>query len=213
MTTPQSLWPSGEEHGLKYLKAATDRLQAQAAKSSSSLFDMLRPSSTPVVASASQAAVTGTKKAKTAATAVGTTPASSTQYKRGQLKDKELEDVLKQAGFKGKALQVAFGIAKRESSGNSKAYNGNTGTGDNSYGLFQINLLGSLASRVKQYGLSGPDDFFDPLTNAKVAYKMSKGGKDFGAWAWGPNAYRTSADLNQRVVSNARDYYGSASLL
>lgn len=70
-------------------------------------------------------------------------------------------------------------------------------TGDQSYGLFQINMLGNLGpSRRKQYGLSSNDDLYDPLTNAKVAFRLSKGGTDFGAWGVGPNAYRQTAPLN-----------------
>ena len=104
---------------------------------------------------------------------------------------------LQAVGFKGDALRTAWAIGMRESGGNPKAYNGNAGTGDKSYGLFQINMINSLGpARRKQYGLKSNEELFDPLVNAKVAYKMSKGGKDFGAWAVGPNAYRHSAQLD-----------------
>jgi cell wall-associated NlpC family hydrolase len=101
-----------------------------------------------------------------------------------------LIQTLQQAGFKGPALQSAWAIAMRESGGNPQAFNGNTKTGDRSWGLFQINTLGSLAGRVKQLGLKSEHDLLDPLTNAKAAFVMSKGGTDFGAWAVGPNAYK-----------------------
>jgi cell wall-associated NlpC family hydrolase len=108
--------------------------------------------------------------------------------------DRSLVNVLAQAGFRGKALQTAFGIAKRESGGRAEAFNGNTGTGDRSYGLFQINMLGSMGpARRQQFGLRSDDDLFNPLTNAKSAFRMSNGGKDFGAWGIGPNAYRSGA--------------------
>src|SRR4051812_17631570 len=98
---------------------------------------------------------------------------------------------LRAAGFKGEALRQAWAISQRESGGNPAAYNGNAGTGDQSYGLFQINMLGGLGpARRKQYGLSKNEDLLDPATNARVAYQMSKGGTDFGAWAVGPNAYK-----------------------
>jgi len=104
---------------------------------------------------------------------------------------------LQQAGFKGDALRTAWAIAKRESSGRPEAYNGNAGTGDKSYGLFQINMLGNLGpSRRKSYGLKADEDLLDPATNARVAYAMSKGGKDFGAWGIGPNAYRKMPALD-----------------
>jgi murein DD-endopeptidase MepM/ murein hydrolase activator NlpD len=98
---------------------------------------------------------------------------------------------LQAAGFKGEALRQAWAIMNRESGGRAAAYNGNTGTGDQSYGLFQINMLGNLGpARRKQYGLKSNNDLLDPATNARVAYQMSKGGTDFGAWAIGPNAYK-----------------------
>jgi len=104
---------------------------------------------------------------------------------------------LQKAGFKGDALKTAWAIAKRESSGRPDAYNPNRSTGDDSYGLFQINMLGSLGpSRRKSYGLKSNEDLLNPETNARVAYAMSKGGKDFGAWGIGPNAYRKMPALN-----------------
>lgn len=98
---------------------------------------------------------------------------------------------LKAAGFKGDALRKAWAITQRESGGRPDAYNPNRSTGDDSYGLFQINMLGNLGpARLKQFGLKSNKDLFDPYTNARVAYQMSKGGTDWGAWAVGPNAYK-----------------------
>lgn len=100
--------------------------------------------------------------------------------------------ILKQAGFKGDGLKMAYAIAMAESGGNASAHNGNASTGDNSYGLFQINMLGSMGpARRKQYGLSSNESLFDALTNAKVAYKMSGGGKHWGPWStYGNGAYK-----------------------
>jgi cell wall-associated NlpC family hydrolase len=110
--------------------------------------------------------------------------------------DQRLSDTLAAAGFKGKALQTAFGIAKRESGGRPDAFNPDTSTGDQSYGLFQINMLGSMGpARRRQFGLKRNEDLFDPVRNAKAAYRMSNGGKDFGAWGIGPNAYRSGAGM------------------
>lgn len=98
---------------------------------------------------------------------------------------------LQNAGFTGDSLRKAWAIVQRESGGNPAAFNGNTGTGDRSYGLAQINMLGSLGpARMKQYGLKSERDLLDPNINARVMFEMSKGGKDFGAWAIGPNAYK-----------------------
>jgi hypothetical protein len=87
------------------------------------------------------------------------------------------------AGFRGQDLVEAWGTAMKESTGRPFAHNKNSNTGDNSYGLFQINMIGSLGpARREQYKLKTNSDLFDPLTNAKIAYQMSNGGKDWSAW-------------------------------
>ena len=104
----------------------------------------------------------------------------------------DLMSILRQAGFSGNGLKMAYAIAMAESGGSAKAHNGNANTGDNSYGLFQINMLGAMGpERRRQYGLSSNDDLYDPLVNAKVAYKMSKGGTSWGPWStYGSGAYK-----------------------
>lgn len=95
----------------------------------------------------------------------------------------DLMALLKEAGFRGQGLANAYAIAIAESGGRARAHNPNASTGDNSYGLFQINMLGKMGpARRKQYGLSSNDDLFDPLTNAKIAFKMSHGGTNFKPW-------------------------------
>jgi hypothetical protein len=92
--------------------------------------------------------------------------------------------ILRKAGFKGKALETAYAVMMAESGGNPRAHNPNASTGDNSYGLFQINMLGNLGpARLKQYGLKSNEDLFDPLTNARVAFRMSGGGKNWQPWS------------------------------
>lgn len=95
-----------------------------------------------------------------------------------------LKDILQQAGFSGSGLDMAYAIAMAESGGNASAFNGNASTGDQSYGLFQINMLGDMGpERRRTYGLSSNDDLYDALRNAQVAYKMSKGGSDWSPWS------------------------------
>jgi Lysozyme like domain len=90
--------------------------------------------------------------------------------------------VLRAAGFKGAALRTAYGVAMKESHANPVDHNYNPKTGDDSYGVFQINLYGSLKARTETYGLKSANDLKDPLTNAKVAYEMSHGGKNWSPW-------------------------------
>lgn len=102
---------------------------------------------------------------------------------KSRLSANQLKDILHQAGFRGEALRLAWGTAMKESTGRPKAHNKNSNTGDNSYGLFQINMIGSLGpARLEQYGLESNEDLFDPLTNAKIAFQMSNKGKDWSAW-------------------------------
>lgn len=100
-----------------------------------------------------------------------------------QLSDKELVNLLRLVGFPEKSLAMAWAIVQKESTSRPYAHNNNKNTGDNSYGLFQINMRGSMGpDRRARYGLDSNEDLFDPVKNATVAYKMSDGGKDWSAW-------------------------------
>ncbi|MGA1718638.1 MAG: transglycosylase SLT domain-containing protein [Aquiluna sp.] len=102
----------------------------------------------------------------------------------------ELRELLELTGFEGDSLRTAWAIAMRESRGKPVAYNGNRNTGDSSYGLFQINMLGYLGRhRAELYGLEHYDELLDPVTNAAVAFQMTEEGTQFGPWCIGPNAY------------------------
>lgn len=99
------------------------------------------------------------------------------------LSKKELINILESVGFSGENLVVAWAIVMKESTGRPYAHNQNRKTGDNSYGLFQINMIDSLGpARRKQFGLSSNEELFDPYKNAKIAYKMSNGGENWSAW-------------------------------
>ncbi len=111
-----------------------------------------------------------------------------------QLDPYELIEVLTAAGFEGKALKTAWAVVMRESRGRPVAHNKNANTGDNSYGLFQINMIGGLGvDRLAKFqdkiGITKVTDLFNPIENAKAAYYMTAGGKDWGSWGLGPNAY------------------------
>jgi hypothetical protein len=111
-------------------------------------------------------------------------PKIKKKYKRHeQMSPKELKAVLHEAGFRGANLKEAWAVAMKESTGRPRSHNDNPNTGDNSHGLFQINMIGSLGpARLKQYKLENYEDLFDPLTNAKIAFQMSDGGDNWSAW-------------------------------
>lgn len=99
------------------------------------------------------------------------------------LSDEDLKNLLNMVGFKGQNLKEAWAIAKKESNGRPLAFNGNTETGDSSYGIFQINMLGMLGpDRREKYNLDHNADLFNPVVNAQIAYKMTRGGENWSAW-------------------------------
>lgn len=77
-----------------------------------------------------------------------------------------------QAGFRGQALTDAVAIALAESGGVVDAHNPR---GEDSQGLWQINV--SPKVRENKWG-----DLFDPAVNARAAFEVSGGGKNFKPW-------------------------------
>lgn len=75
------------------------------------------------------------------------------------------------AGWRGEDLATAIAIAYRESGFDPQAHNAKPP--DNSYGLWQLNMLNALGpARRAQWGLSTNEDLFDPATNARAAYAL-----------------------------------------
>ena len=107
------------------------------------------------------------------------------------LSDDELIAILKQAGFSGYGLKYAWAIAVKESTKRPMAYNKSS----DCYGLFQINMSGSLGTnRLDKYNLQSEKDLFNPLVNAKIAYQMSNNGKNWSAWSTENSAKNIIAD-------------------
>ena len=100
------------------------------------------------------------------------------------LTDSQLVELLKAVGFKGKGLRTAWAVAKAESNGRPFAFNGNTKTGDSSFGIFQINMLGTLGpDRRDKFELDLNAELFSPVKNAEIVYHMTKGGIDWSSWS------------------------------
>ena len=109
----------------------------------------------------------------------------------------QLSELLSAVGFEGQAHKTAWGIAMRESNARPLALNKSTRTGDSSYGIYQINMIYDLGpERRKKFGLTSNEQLFDPVLNVQVMYLMTGGGKDFGSWGIGPNAYRDGAGMS-----------------
>lgn len=100
-----------------------------------------------------------------------------------------IEGLWIQAGGSPALAPLAAAIAMAESGGNPNAHNAKPP--DDSYGLWQINMIGSLGpARRKTFGISSNTALYDPLTNAKAAVAVS-GNKSFAAWStFGSGAYK-----------------------
>jgi hypothetical protein len=105
------------------------------------------------------------------------------------LSDQKLRGILSGAGFTGQALDDAMKIARWESGGIPGRHSDPSLKKDDSHGLFQINMLGTLGpARRKKYGLKSDDDLYDPETNARVAYTIFKGSGNRFDKAWITNS-------------------------
>ena len=107
-----------------------------------------------------------------------------TKYENAtSLTDSQLVELLKAVGFKGKGLKTAWAVAKAESNDRPFAFNGNTKTGDSSYGIFQINMIGNLGpDRREKLDLDLNTDLFSPVKNAQAVFYMTNEGTDWSSW-------------------------------
>ena len=116
------------------------------------------------------------------------------------LTPEDLKDLLWAVGFEGTALKTAWAVARVESNGRPLALNDNKSTGDKSYGIFQINMLGELGvARLEKFKLVSNKELFDPVTNAEITYYMTKGGKDWSSW---PNSIDKARNLIPEFPKN-----------
>lgn len=114
-----------------------------------------------------------------------------------QFNNAQLIDLAKKVGATDEEAVRLAAIAKYESGGRSGAHNDSylRGGSDNSYGLWQINMIGSLGpARMKEFGISSYDQLKDPVTNAQAALKVLRGS---GWSAWTTNSKVTSGDLQE----------------
>ena len=110
----------------------------------------------------------------------------------GKLNLDEVLFLLREVGFPEEALpkMVAIALAENEPLDANKIRN-TPDTGDLSYGIFQINMIGDLGpARREMLGIQSNEELLDPLTNAKAALavyeerKRRKQGTEDGFTAW-----------------------------
>ncbi len=112
------------------------------------------------------------------------------------------------AGFRGHDLTTAVAIALAESAGDPRAHN--DVPPDDSYGLWQINMIGALGpDRRHHLHLDSDRELFDPRTNAEAAYDISGRGASFTPWTtYTGGAYRDHLDEARQGVRALRRHHG-----
>lgn len=114
------------------------------------------------------------------------------------------------AGFTGKDLDIAVAVALAESGGNPKAHNATPP--DDSYGLWQINMLGAMGpERRKRFGITSNEQLYDPAINAKAAYSIFKSqGWDKGWTTYSSGKYKSylpAIGIDDKPVNQDDDGY------
>ena len=117
---------------------------------------------------------------------------------------KETASVLKRAGFKDAEIPVMVAIGIGESGLNPGAHNPKYP--DDSYGLFQINMLDEPGyqlgkERRARYGLKSNEQLKDPFLNAKAALDI-RNRQGLGAWSvYSEGIYKKHLPQVQKRVS------------
>jgi hypothetical protein len=71
-----------------------------------------------------------------------------------------------------------------ESGGDPNKHNTNRATGDDSYGAWQINMLGDMGpKRLQQFGITDYDQLYNPAINAHAMAVLSGKGSNFNDWS------------------------------
>ena len=145
---------------------------------------------------------------RTSASATAAPPTSG--GRSGSLSGEQIAQFAHNAGFRGEDLVKVVAISKRESNWRPSAYNGNAGTGDASYGLMQINMLGDLGpARLAQFGLTSYDQLLDPQTNMNAAFTLyTRSGNTLHAWG----GYKGLSDTFSTDIAGAQQAVDNANL-
>ena len=104
---------------------------------------------------------------------------------------------LKEAGFKGKGLRIAWAIAMRESGGRANAI---SSTGD--YGVFQFN-------RAAHSGQPwwNTKKMLDRNYNIMIAYRITQGGRTFYPWDIDGRGNHKGAYTSSGVYNKYKSWY------
>jgi hypothetical protein len=115
----------------------------------------------------------------------------------------EIHTLARTAGFVADREEavIATAVALAESGGDHLAHNDTPP--DDSYGLWQINMIGDLGpDRRLRLGLSRDEDLFDPPTNARAAHLVFADKGDFTPWTMFKNGgFKQHLDAARRAAT------------
>jgi Lysozyme like domain len=127
----------------------------------------------------------------------GTAPAGTSKTgdkspPNGRLSFQQIESLWIQAGGNKQLAPIMAAVALAESKGDPNAHNYNPATGDDSWGLWQINYYGAnREGRTREFG--PPDSMRNPANNARAAVTISGNTTKGIAQNW--STYRNGAFL------------------
>ncbi len=122
-----------------------------------------------------------------------------------KLSPEQIAQAAHDAGFRGHDVTTAVAIALAESGGDPRAHN--PVPPDNSYGLWQINMIGALGpDRRHQFHLDSNKELYDAETNAQAAFAISGKGNSFQPWTtFTSGAYKSHLDEARKGVKAMQD--------
>lgn len=121
----------------------------------------------------------------------------------GKLSIRQIFDLARGQGLTHGQARLATAIALGESGGYPGAHNPDRSTGDNSYGLWQINMLGAMGpARRSALGISSNSQLWNPSINARAMHMISGGGSNWNPWTvYSKGIYRNYLDDVDRALS------------
>lgn len=124
-------------------------------------------------------------------------------YPSGVYNAKKLAQLARSVGMPEDKIPTMVAIALAESGGKTDAHN--PVPPDDSYGLWQINMIGRLGpARRKEYGLKSNDELKDPVKNAKAALAVLKS-QGLSAWSvYSSGTYKTHLAAAQKAYREVK---------
>jgi hypothetical protein len=143
----------------------------------------------------------------TASTPAGAAPAAgapATVGGEGAVDPAALYQALRGRGLSPAVAAAGVAIAGRESSYSPSAHNDNAGTGDNSYGLFQVNLIdGGWTDFLKAHGMENPAESLRTVSGSAEAFAMIYNNSGLNPWGGYKGAqWHDGTDMNAGVAAS-----------